>query len=143
MMEMSLVPYGHIGRTIPAVLTHLQVCEGLSQGRSSLDDIIRFLITGRMHLWVVLDEAKIHGIVVTEITPYPQRTLLTVQYCSMDTGTLEVIDDVMHDTLERFAKDSQCSGIEYIGRAGWRNNARKHGYSETIVMYQKFFEVQQ
>lgn len=143
MMEMSLIPYGHIGKTIPAVLPHLEICEKLSQGRSIVDDIVRFLFTGRMQLWVIHAEERVHGVVITEVTTYPQQALLTVQYCSMDTGTLEIVDDVLHDTLDRFAKDARCNGIEFIGRSGWRNNARKHGYNETIVMYQKFFEVQQ
>lgn len=141
MMDLSLIPYGQVTSAIPAVLSHLRVCESLSQGRSSTDDIVRFLLTGRMQLWLVHDTDRVYGVVITEVTQYPQCTLLTVQYCSMETGTLEIIDETLHSTMERFAQDNHCAGIEYIGRSGWRLNARKHGYTETIVMYQKFFEV--
>lgn len=143
MMELSLVPFGHISAAVAATLPHLQVCERLSQGRSSVDDIVQFLITGRMQLWLVHDAERAYGIVVTEITQYPRCKLLTIQYCSMETGTLEVVDEVLHATMDRFAQDSGCSGVEYIGRAGWRPTAKKHGYTEAIVMYQKFFEVAQ
>lgn len=142
-MNISLVPYGQITALVASTLQHIQVCSNLSNGRSSVDDIVRFLLTGRTHLWVIHDAEGIHGIIITEITEYPQKKLLTMQYCSMETGVLEVISEYMHTLMEQFAKDSGCAGVEYIGRAGWRATARKHGYNDSIVMYQKFFEVPQ
>lgn len=140
-MELSLVPYGHIVEVIPPLLRHFKVCAELSRGRSSVDDIVRFVLTGRMHLWVVFDTEGIHGLIISEITQYQQARMLTMQYCSMDTGTLEVIEEKMHEVLQRFAQDNQCYGVEYIGRAGWRPTARRFGYTEESVLYQKFFEV--
>jgi hypothetical protein len=59
----------------------------------------------------------------------------------MTPGTMELVEDEMQDKAAQFAKDMGCTGIEFVGRPGWRKTANKYGYEVQSVMYQKFFEV--
>lgn len=140
-MNISLVPVGQVAGSIPAILPFLQESVEWARGRVTADDLLRFVVTGTMHLWVVHEDNVAHGHVITEIKQYPQCKMLTIQYCAMTPGTLELVEDEMQDVAARFAKDAGCAGIEFVGRPGWRDTAKKYGYSVQSVMYQKFFEV--
>lgn len=139
-MNISLMPVGQVAGVIPAVLPFLNESVAWARGRVVADDLLRFIINGTMQLWVVHEDNVVHGHVITEIKPYPQCKMLTIQYCAMQPGTLEKIEDTMQDVATRFAKDAGCAGIEFVGRPGWRDTAKKYGYSVQSVMYQKFFK---
>jgi hypothetical protein len=94
-----------------------------------------------MNLWAVHDANGIHGHVITEIKQYPKCKMLAAQYCAMTPGTMELVEDLLHETTQRFARDASCAGVEFVGRPGWKNIAKRRGYSVQAVMYQKFFEV--
>lgn len=140
-MNISLVPYGGVSHVVPALLPFLAESQGWTRGRATVDDILRFVLSGQMQLWAVHDEQRIYGHVITEIKQYPQCKMLTIQYCAMQPGTMELVEDEMQDKAARFAKDVGCVGIEFVGRPGWRKTANKYGYEVQSVMYQKFFEV--
>ena len=140
-MRISLVGENQVAGVIPAILPYLRMSEAQAYGRATADDILRFILTGRMNLWVIHDERGIYAYVATEIKQYPQCKMLEFQYCAGQTGVLEQIEEQMHELMERFAKDAGCAGIEFFGRPGWRNNARKHNYDVRSVVYQKFFGV--
>jgi len=139
-MNMFLVPVGQIHKALPALMPHLETSAEWTNGRAGVDDLVRFVVNGQMQLWVVVDEDKILGHTITEVKQYPQCKMLVVQYCAMQTGTLEEVEDHMQDLAGRFAKDAGCAGIEFIGRPGWRNTANKYGYTTRSVTYQKFFK---
>ena len=125
---------------VPALLPYLHESQQWSRGRALMDDLLRFILNGQMHLWVVHENRGVAGHVITEIKTYPQCKMLTIQYCAMETGTLDEINEKMQDVATRFAKDAGCAGIEFVGRPGWRATAREYGYTVQSVMYQKFFE---
>ena len=139
-MEISLVAIGRVAGLIPSLLPYLKESQDWTRGRATVDDILRMVLNGQMQLWVVYQDGIVYGHVVTEIKQYPQCKMLTIQYCAMQTGTLEQIEDKMHETAERFARDAGCKGIEFVGRPGWRKTGNMYGYSVQSVMYQKFFK---
>jgi len=139
-MRASLVPPGMVSSVIPALLPYLAESEKWSKGRASVDDILRFVLTGQMQLWVVHEENTIYGHVVTEIKEYPRCKMLVVQYCAGESNHMQYVDDEIFDLLDRFAKDAGCTGIEFVGRPGWRKQAEKYGFEVRSVMYQKFFK---
>lgn len=139
-MEINLVPIGRVAGLIPDILPYLQESAGWSRGRATSDDLLRFVLNGEMHLWVVHDTQNFYGHVITEIKQYPRLKMLTVQYCAMKPWTMDVISDQMHSIAEQFAKSAGCSGVEFVGRPGWRKTANQYGYAVQSVMYQKFFE---
>lgn len=140
-MKISLVPIGELAGAIPAVLPFINESVVRARGRVTADDLLRFALNGTMQLWVVHEDGVAHGHVMTEIKQYPQCKMLTIQYCAMGTGTLAQIEDEMQHVAAQFAVDTGCAGIEFVGRPGWRDTAKKYGYTVQSVMYQKFFEV--
>jgi hypothetical protein len=140
-MNISLVPVGQLAGAIAAVLPFLQESVQWARGRVVADDLLRFLVNGQMQLWVVHADGVAHGHVITEIKQYPQCKMLAIQYCAMQPGTLEQVEEQLQDVATRFAQDAGCAGIEFVGRPGWRDTAKQYGYSVQSVMYQKFFEV--
>lgn len=139
-MDISLVPVGHVAGFIPALLPYLQKTEEWTKGRSKVDDVLRMILNGQLHLWVVYEGERIYGHVTTEVKQYARCKMLTIQYCAMEPGTLDQINDKMQTIATQFAKDAGCAGIEFVGRPGWRKTASEYGYSVQSVMYQKFFE---
>lgn len=139
-MDIAFIPHGKVAGVIPALLPYLQESENWTRGRATVDDILRFIMTGQMHLWVAHEDGKIYGHVVTEVKEYPRCKMLTIQYCAMEPGTLDKVNDKMQEIAMHVAKESGCAGIEFVGRPGWRKTASKYGYSVQSVMYQKFFE---
>ena len=140
-MNITLVPVGQVAGVIPAILPFLNESVQWARGRVTADDLLRFIVNGTMQLWVVHEGDVAHGHVITEIKQYPQCKMLTIQYCAMQPGTLDLIEDEMQRVAAQFATDTGCAGIEFVGRPGWRDTAKRYGYSVQSVMYQKFFEV--
>lgn len=141
MTDISLIPVGQIAAAVPAVLPYLQESAAWTRGRASADDILRFVLSGQMQLWVVHEANVAMGHIVTEVKQYPRCKMLAIQYCAMVPGTMEAVEDTMQTLAEDAARNAGCAGIEFVGRPGWRSTARAYGYEVQSVMYQKFFEV--
>lgn len=143
-MNVTLVPYGSLTRFLPMLYPHFVTSEIWSHGRAEVDDIVGFLYSGRMQLWVFFagdkETPELAGHMITEVKDYPRCKMLVLQYCAAETGTMEPIEGAMHETLERFAKDMGCKGIEFVGRPGWARSAKAHGYTSKTITYEKFFE---
>lgn len=141
-LSISLVPYGQISYMVQPLIKYLQKSEDWTKGRSSVDDIVRFVLTGQMQLWVVFDPEtqEIHGYVITEIKQYPQSKMFVIQYCAMEPNHMKYVDEVMHETADRFARDAGCAGIEFFGRPGWEPHVKKRGYTVKTVVFEKFFD---
>ena len=137
----TLIPYGSLWQVLPHLADSLHKSEFWSRGRASVDDIVRFLYVGQMYLWYVYDSTQVglQGYLITEVKEYPRKKMLVIQYCAGDTGVLEDSAEVVFNTLERFAKDAGCAGVEFFGRPGWTPHAKKRGYDVQTVVYEKHF----
>ena len=82
-MKISYVPIGHIAGLVPALLPYLAKSEAWSGGRVSKDDLLRLILTDMVQLWVVHENADIHGFFGLEVKLYPRCKMLTIQYCAM------------------------------------------------------------
>lgn len=139
-LDIKLVPPKAVHSWIPGLRKYLAKSEFWTKGRATAVDIIEFLISGQMYMWVVVDEdLKPWGYVITETRDYPRCKVLTVQYCAGESGYMRFIEDRMYDTLDQFAKDAGCAGIEFFGRKGWESHVKKHGYKMNTVIYERFF----
>jgi hypothetical protein len=143
-LEISFIPYGLIGKFLPGVLPFLEESSKRSNGRSSVDDLIRLIITGQYTLWVVMDEVNnvIYGQFMTEVKEYPSNKMLVIQHVALKPHIMNLIEEKMQTIAERIAKDFKCAGIEYIGRPGWKKYASKFGYKSESIVYQKFLSTE-
>jgi hypothetical protein len=139
-LDISLVPVGVIHKVLPQVIKYLEISEDWTRGRANVDDILSFILTGQMQLWVALDDSGVYGQLITEIKQYPRCKMLVVQYCSGEPNHMQYVEDKTYAVLEKFAKEHNCAGIELIGRPGWTKHVAKRGFNVKSVMYQKFFE---
>ena len=140
--DISLVPYGKISYVIPSLIRYLNESEVWALGRASIDDIVRFALTGQMQLWAVydVDTNEMHGFVMTEVKQYPQKKMFVVQYCAMTPNHMKHIEDKMHEMADKFAREMGCQGIEFFGRPGWEPHVKKRGYTVKTVVYEKHFD---
>jgi hypothetical protein len=143
-VSIHIIPVGRIAALLPQLLPYFAMWAVWSGGRATVDDILRIVLTGQAQLWAVSDEdGTIKGQLVTEVKQYPRCKMFVVQYCAMETGTMDAVQDLMQYLAEQAARSAGCAGIEFIGRPGWRQTARNYGYTRESVSYQKFFEVPQ
>lgn len=142
-LDISLVPYGQISYLVPSLIKYFQESEGWAKGRANVDDIVRFALTGQMQLWAVYDPEDndtIHGYVMTEIKQYPRSKMFVIQYCAMNPNHMQYVEDIMHNTADKFAQDAGCAGIEFYGRPGWEPHVKKRGYTVKTVVFEKHFD---
>lgn len=138
----TLVPYGRITYVIPQLISYLVKSEVVAHGRSSVDDIVRFLYTGQMLLWVMFEKETENpiGFTITEIKQYPQKKMLVWQYAAGENVIPDEVDRLVNETIEKFASDMKCDGLELVGRFGWKQKAKVHGYVPYAVAYEKFLQ---
>ena len=141
-LDFTLIRYGQVSYVIPALIKYLEKSELWSGGRAAVDDIVKFVMNGQMQLWAVFNpqDEHIYGFVITEIKPYPKKTMLVVQYCAGESNHMQYGEDVIFATLDSFAVDAGCNGIEFFGRPGWEPHVKKRGYTKKTVVYEKHFD---
>jgi len=139
-LDLSLVPYDYVADVVPQVLPYIKVSEEWTRGRSTATDLLSFIFSGRMQLWVALDDQKIYGHLISEVKQYRQCKMFVVQHCAMEPHTFELVEDQVFDLCIRYAKDAGCAGVEFVGRPGWSKMMRKRGFDVQSVMFQKFFK---
>lgn len=139
-MRIVLIPPGSITASLPVVLDYLRVSAQWTGGRADVDDLARFLLNGQMQLWAVVNDNGVFGHLMTEFKQYPRLKILAVQYCAADPHSMDRVEAAAFGTLEQFAKDAGCAGVEFVGRPGWKKSALKHGYETRSVTYQKMFK---
>jgi hypothetical protein len=140
-LKIALVPHGKITLVVPSLIQYLQKSEAWTRGRATVDDIVGFIYSGRMQLWLVYDPTDLrgYGYVISEVKEYPRCKMLVIQYCAGEPNHMQFVEDVMHRVLESFAKDAGCAGIEYFGRPGWKQHVKKYGYDIQTVVYERIF----
>lgn len=135
-MNISFVPPNHINDVWDAVKGFIAPAVAVTNGRYMLEDIHSATRKGDMQLWIAFtDEKDIIGCEVTAISEYPSRRFLTLLF----TGGKELRSwrNEMTQVLLRWAKDSQCSGIEGCGREGWIKMLEPYGIKRGLIMFEK------
>lgn len=139
-IQIALVPPGQVTFWIVSLTKYLKKSEIWTRGRATIDDIVRFIYSGQMQLWVFYEPETMQGVghMITEIKSYPACKMLVLQYCAGEPNHMKYCEDEMHQILENFARDSGCTGIEFIGRPGWKKSALSHGYIVESTIYEKY-----
>jgi hypothetical protein len=135
------VPHGQLSYSLPGLIRNLARSELWTGGRAAVDDIVKFLYTEEMQLWVIYNPEthEQYGYVITELKQYPKKKMLVVQYTAGDYGMLDGAADLVFGTLEHFAKAEKCDGVESFGRLGWKPTSKKYGYRVQAIVYEKLF----
>ena len=110
-----------------------------SGGRHTVNSTKYLLKQGMMDLFIVFKTIKdIEAIIVTQKSIYPAKTMMTVVLCggkNMNKWARLAIN-----TINEYAKKHECSGVEVMGRPGWRKIFNKHvKYKESYVTFETHF----
>ena len=138
---MKVVPVQPIGVEIfwDKIRPLIKKATDYSNGRHTVDTTKYLCETGMMQLWLVFKDVKnIEAIITTQKVTYPAKTMLTVVLCggkNMNKWAGEGIKTIMEH-----AKQNDCTGVEVMGRPGWRKIFNKHvKYKESYVTFETHF----
>lgn len=140
-IKKTLVKPKDLGFIWPFVEKLLNKSIKRSYGRTSTNDLLQECLYGESHLWIFFEEDKypeILGCGITQINDYPSGLrMLNIDHLAgnhQDKWTQEGLKFV-----EEFAKDSNCDGIEALGRPGFWNWLKDDNWDQIAVAYQKRF----
>jgi uncharacterized protein (DUF1786 family) len=119
-LRIALVVPGEYSELVGDLLKHLKKSEAWTKGRATVDDILRFVYTRQMDLWVIVDTdtRTVWGYLITEVKSYPAQKMLVLQYAAGHTGVLEQIEEQLHKLLENF--DNSLSESQNMFNHGYR-----------------------
>jgi len=104
-----------------------------------MNSILKEIVNFEQHLWIVFDDdKKIIAALTTRFLDYPDKRLLAGQFL----GGEKIMQwrDPMLETLERWAKDNNCDGVEMTGRRGFTKVLAPHGWTPEYTVFEKMFE---
>jgi|TARA_R110001592_G_scaffold213131_1_gene465827 hypothetical protein len=123
-------------------LVEFLIAEALKYGGSYADlkDIKEELIKDNMQLFIMFGqdddgETKVFGCCTTRIFDNPNFKEL--QGCICTGKKYKMWVDQLVQTLENFAKINKCKRLNMLGRPGWKEFVKKHGWKVKHYQYQK------
>tara|TARA_R110000796_G_C14553334_1_gene434092 strand:- start:2198 stop:2641 length:444 start_codon:yes stop_codon:yes gene_type:complete len=134
MMKVSMVPREHVIDIWDTVKPHLEKAAEYTYGRYEVEDILDCLTDYDYTLWIAFDDKEIKGAVVTMVSSYPRKKYLDMVF----TGgvELEKWKKPMLELLQKWAFDTECDGIESIGRPGWAKIFKSDGHKPLWNTYE-------
>ena len=140
--EISLVPFDKVPLIWKKVEKYLKKSAGRSGGRTRIEDIYYELINNKTNLWIIFEKKsdEIIGVQITLFNTYPTgKKMLNLEH----TAGINMQDWVEKgiDVITKFAKDTECEGLEGIGRHGqWNWVKNKKGWKKPATFYEYIFE---
>jgi hypothetical protein len=126
MIEIFRVPSGMAYAAWPEVAPLLAPAVEMSEGRHTLATTLARVSTGHMTALVALSQARpIMGCII-QVAIYPAEKWLQVPFCG-GTRMKEWLPSLL-DTLDSYAYNEQCAGVELFGRGGWKRVLAPYGY---------------
>ena len=138
-MQVSLVDHNYVSAIWNQVEPILGKSLLTAHGRYTMKSILREIVNFEQHLWVVFDDdKKIIAALTTRFVNYPDKRLLAGQFL----GGEKIMQwrDPMLETLERWAKDNNCDGVEMTGRKGFTKVLAPHGWTPEYTVFEKMFK---
>lgn len=142
MIQISLVPSGHIDQIWDVVSPMLDKAVQRSNGRMQLMDLYHDLIDGEQTLWIALDDTEIIGCCTVMINKYGTG-LTTLSYEYLGGADVGRWLGEGHRVLQMYAKEYGATRLEVPqGRKGWMPHLAKLGYRQSAIRYECELEEQ-
>ena len=103
-----------------------------TEGELETDDFLEPLTHGDMQLWIATEGSTVHGVMVTQLVPYPQKKILRI--ISLAGDNFEELRG-FQEMIEAFAVKTGCTALEMWGRKGWKKLLPD--WEDTYVVYTK------
>lgn len=140
--QITIVPHGHINEVLPKIIGFIRKAEPYLYGRAGTDDVIAAMMNPSIQTWIAFDEDRVvHFYCTTQLQDFPRgRNLMVLNAAGRD-GVFEEIAAQFVSTVEQFARDNGCNGLDIQGRTGWRKYLTPEmGYDTTWTHYFKKLE---
>ena len=125
-MHISLVPPDQIDNCWPFVRGYLAGAAEYTYGRYMTQDVYEGFKKDGNILWIAFNDEGIKGAVVTNFVQYPRKRFLMILFVGgVGVGEWQ---RPMIQMLQKYAKDTECDGIESTARLGWERQLRSEGY---------------
>ena len=140
--DFSLVPSDQISLVWDQIEKFLKKSANRSGGRTTIEDIYYELINNKTNLWIIFEKEsdEIIGVQITLFNIYPTgKKMLNLEH----TAGINMQDWVEKgiDVITKFAKETECDGLEGIGRHGqWNWVKNKKGWKKPATFYEYIFE---
>ena len=135
----TLVPHHYMETIWNDVEKYLQKAVKRSKGRWTIDYLKNSIKQAEQQLWVVFTEEDndIVGAATTEFVYYPNSKKVAVQYL----GGEHLPDWAWNylKTIEAWAKDNKCDGIECTARYGMWKWLGKSNWEKSYTIFEKRF----
>lgn len=138
-MKIVYVGPESVGAAWPMFKAYAEKVIPLTRDRRTANKFLYDLMDNRETLLLVFDGSSPVGFCTTQIVDYDDVRLLQVKMLAGDLFKYWIDD--MHETLEAFAKENGCQGMELIGRRGWIKKLERFGWTEAFVTVEKRFDV--
>lgn len=133
------MPKNYLKYIISDILPFLKISEKYANTRTSSEDILDSLFKEQIILWVIIKDQKICGQYITEVCHYDKAKMLVIDYCAIEPFLFKnEISTYMVDQIENYARQLNCNGIEFVGRMGWTPFAKKFGFVQKSIVFEKF-----
>ena len=136
--NVSLIPPGAYDIVAEDATRHLEAAVEDARGRKTLRSLWTKLYTEDYQLWMFFDaENSPEGSLVTKFERYPTTVKLRLVY--IGGANLDGWHEELLEVLEQFARMHGCSGLETVGRFGWKRFLKKFGWEATHIVCEKTF----
>lgn len=138
-MKILYVSPENVGAAWPLFKEYAERVLPLTRKRRCATRFLLDLMQKQEILFIVMnDVGKVIGFASSAMVEYDEVKLLQVRMLAGDFFS-EWIDE-MHETLERFARENDCDGLELIGRRGWVRKLERFNWREAFVTVEKRFQ---
>jgi len=105
-----------------------------SGGRYKVDDVLQFIMTDKMQLWIMMEDSVVYGVALAEIITFPH-----LRECRVLAATGHDVHKWAHfiGRAEEWAKERGCTKLVAITRPGWEKIMKPFGYEKNHVQMEK------
>ena len=137
-MMMSAVPKEAVSAVWADVARVMNKSVDTSNGKYHVDDLFHGIQSDLYVLWVIMEEEKVIAAITTRIIEYPGKRAMAMDW--IGGSKMGKWLPVAQETLERFARDNNCTHLEGYGRKAWGRWLGKYGWNPEYIAYRMEIE---
>ena len=132
-MMISAVPKEAVGAVWADVARVMNKSVDTSNGKYHIDDLFHGIQSDLYVLWVIMEEEKVIAAITTRIIEYPGKRAMAMDW--IGGSKMGKWLPIAQETLEKFAKDNNCTHLEGYGRKAWGRWLGKYGWNPEYIAY--------
>lgn len=91
------------------------------------------ILAGAAEIILVLDEAKIAGVIAMEVIAYPQHRVGNILALAGKDGSMAQFDDEVEAFLVQWCRERSLDSLAMLGRPGWSKVLEMRGWRTQLM----------